>query len=51
MGILSTLKLTSTLITMTVVSLAIISPDFNFGIFLSGFTLGWCLLSWLEDAR
>jgi hypothetical protein len=45
------LKLTATLITMAVVSLAIISPAFDFGILLSGFVLGWCSLLWLENAR
>lgn len=49
MSILNTLKLTSTLIVMVVVSLAIISPAFNFGIFLSGFVLGWFLLLLLEN--
>ncbi|EAQ34149.1 hypothetical protein NB311A_00450 [Nitrobacter sp. Nb-311A] len=49
MSILNTLKLTSTLIVMVVVGLAVISPAFDFGIFLSGFVLGWFLLLLLEN--
>lgn len=49
MTLLNTLKLASTLITFAVVSLAIISPALDFGVFLSGFVLGWCLLLWLEN--
>ena len=51
MTLLNTLKLTSTLITFAVVSLAMISPAFDFGIFLSGFVFGWFLLLLLEDVR
>jgi hypothetical protein len=51
MTLLNTLKLTSTLITFAVVSLAILSPAFDLGIFLGGFVLGWCLLLWLETNR
>ncbi|MBM6395702.1 hypothetical protein [Brucella anthropi] len=52
MTLLNTLKLISTLITMAVVSLTVISPAFDFGIFLGGFVLGWCLfLLMVEEAR
>lgn len=49
MSILNTLKLTSTLIVMAVVGLAIISPAFNFGIFIGGVTLGGYLFLLLEN--
>jgi hypothetical protein len=51
MTLLNTLKLTSMLSMIVVVSLAIISPAFDFGIFLSGFVLGWFLLLLLETDR
>jgi hypothetical protein len=51
MSILNTLKLTSTLMVMAIVSLAVINPAFHFGSFLSGFVLGWFLLLLLENDR
>ena len=49
MTLLNTLKLTSTLIAMIVVSLTVLNPAFHFGSLLSGFVLGWCLLLLLEN--
>lgn len=50
MTLLNTLKLTSAMMTIAVVSLALVSPAFDFGIFLSGFVLGWLLpLLLMED--
>ena len=50
MSLLNTLKLTSTVIVMAAVGLAIISPAFDFGIFISGVTLGAYTLMILENA-
>lgn len=50
MSILNTLKLTSTLIVMVVVGLAVISPAFDFGTFIGGVTLGAYMLLLLENS-
>lgn len=51
MSILNTLKLTSTLVVMAVVGLAVISPAFDFGIFIGGVALGGYLFQLLENDR
>ncbi len=48
MSLLNTLKLTSTVIVMAAVGLAIISPAFDFGIFIGGVTLGGYLFLQIE---
>jgi len=49
MTLLTTLKLTTTLIVMAVVGLAAISPAFDFGIFIDGVTLGGYLFLLMEN--
>lgn len=51
MTLLNTLKLASTMITIAVVSLAILNPAFHFGTFIAGITVGgYLFLLTLENA-
>lgn len=48
MSLLGALKLASAAIVVCVVALAIVSPAFNFGIFIGGVTLGGYLFQLME---